>query len=127
MFAVVGNALTAAQPLCESRRDQLVGIESVEHVGGGPAGEGGADAGLLDGSLDAQPAVPLQAAFHPGNRMGDADIVEGAFLEEPCDGGVNLLRLVAFAREPLAHLRFGELAARDHLEAVQVSLMHQTG
>jgi hypothetical protein len=39
---------------------------------------------------------------------------------------VDRVRLVAFAREPVAHLLFGKLASREHLEPVEICVIRQS-
>ena len=80
------------------------------------------------GALDLHPHADLPAAVNGGFRsrdgLGDAHVVDGALLPEPRDGRVDVVGWVILSCQPLAHLRFGQLAAREHFQSVDVRVAH---
>ena len=120
--------LAPAQPLSQRRLEQLVVIDRIEHVVDGALGERGRDAGALDLQAHADATAPLHRGFRPRDGVCDARVVDGARLAQADDGRVDRVRVVTLAREALADLSFGELAAREQLQAVDVgSAIAQTG
>ena len=65
------------------------------------------------------PAAPHEG-FPPCDRVGDAGVIERAFLPKPANRFIYRGFVMTAAGQSLAELRFGELAARDHLQAVGV-------
>ena len=64
---------------------------------------------------------------HLGSRARErrATVVECALAAQPRDGVVDLVRVVAAARQPLAHLRLRQLAPGEQLEGRNVRLRCQ--
>ena len=71
---------------------------------------------------DAQPAPLADAGLGPCDGRGHPGIVEGTFLEQQGDGGVDSLGFVFAAGETLADLGFGQLPPPEHPEGVDIGL-----
>jgi hypothetical protein len=77
----------------------------------------------FDLPLDAQPAPPPDARLGVRDGSRNPAIVERAFLEQPRDGGIDLVRRMPAPREALADLRLRELAPCQQLEATDIGLL----
>jgi len=118
-LAIIGNS-AAAQPFRQGNAEKGVGVELGKSRGDRLAGYRFRDAGALDLQQDASRSAPADGRFRPGNRARHPDVVYGPFGPQPCDRVLDVECVVPLAPEALPHLRFGELAAREQLQAVQV-------
>ena len=76
------------------------------------------------GTTDATPHGPGASdasALGAGDRLGDAVVVDRAFVEQPGHGRIDGLGVVVAAGEALPDLRLGQLAPSEHFERVDVS------
>jgi hypothetical protein len=119
-FALVRDCTAAAQPFPKRLLEERIVVFTLEGGVDGTLGERTGDARALDFSPHSSSAAPFQRHLRPRNRAGDALVVERPLVAEACDRFVDGVGLVAVAREALPHLRFGELASREQLEAVDV-------
>ncbi len=78
------------------------------------------DAEVLQAPKHVAAAARAHLGLGAGRRQGDAAVVERARVLQPPDRGVDRLGRVVFPPQPLAHLRLGELASRQHREAGRV-------
>src|SRR5204862_119719 len=102
---VVLDAIASEHPARQRRFEQRVGIELAEDVVDRLARGRRGDAGAFDLHPDAQlPAAPARG-FHPGDGLGDPDVVDRAFFLEPRHRRVDGRLKVALAGEALADLR----------------------
>src|SRR5262249_38077886 len=120
-LALVGDRVASAEAAGQRRFEQRVRIEIAERLVDGPLRDVLRDAGALDLQADAQLAAPLDRRLGPRDRRGDARVVDRPFLAKARDRFVDDCRIVLPAGEALPNLRFGELAAREELQCVDVS------
>jgi hypothetical protein len=109
-----------AKPLGKRRFEQGVAVEAAEDLVDGSAGSGGSDAGAFDLPPDPQSPALAKAGFSAGDRLGDPVVVDGAFLQQSRDGGLNGLGVVLAAGEALPDLSLRELASSEHFERVDI-------
>jgi len=119
-FTLVRDCTAPAQPFPERLLEQRLIVGALEGRVHGAVGQRAGDAGALDLPAHPSSAAPLQGRLRPRDRASDARVVQRPLVAEACDRVVNGIGLVTFAREALPHLRFGELASREQLEAVDV-------
>src|SRR5207244_7249530 len=110
-LTIVRDRVTTPQPFPQRKIEERFVIDAVEHLVNGALRGVFRDAGAFDLHPDAQLSTPLARGCSSRNRLGDARIVDRAFLPQGGDRRVYRVGLVALAREPLPHLQFGKLAS----------------
>ena len=103
---LIGDAFAAAKAFVECCREERLGIELAVDLIDGAAGGGRRDAGALDTAIDAQPATAVEGDLGPGNRLGDADIVDRAFRFQARNREVDVFWPMSAAEKTLADLGF---------------------
>src|SRR5579871_3891972 len=119
-LAVVRDPLPPTQPLGQRRLEQRLVVDPVEDGLDRLLRERFRDAGALDLHPHAQLPAPLDRGLRARDRLGDARVVQRALVAQPRHRGVDRVSVVSFARQALAHLLLGELAAREQLQAVDI-------
>ena len=119
-LAIVGDGVAAAQAFGQRRLDERVTVRGTADLVDDPFGDRSGDAGAFNLQAHAQPASAPDRCFRARNRFGHARVVDGALLAEAVDGAVDVLGGMAATGEAVADLSFGELAAREHPQAVDV-------
>ena len=119
-FAFVPTCRTTPPPLRQRRFQQGVLVELLEHRVNGSTRRRGSDAGALDPAPHTLTAAFADTGFAAGNGLGNPGVVEGPFLEQPVDRGVDGAGIVRAAGEPLSELGLGQLAPPEHPEGIEV-------
>jgi len=122
-LAVVGDFRPAAHSLIESGFEQRVRVHFGEGVIEGTLGLRGGDAGPFDLHPHATSAPAAQRRFRACDRARHSRIVYSVFLQEALHSLIDVRWRVPAAFQPLADLRFGQLAAREQLQAFQVCVV----
>ncbi len=104
---VIGNLAAFTESLPERSLQQIVTV----NVGKGRVNRllrnARRDTGGLDRSPDSQLAATLHDYLGPRDRVRDACIVDGTFLLQAFDGGLDVGVVVMCARQALPNMRFG--------------------
>ena len=119
-FALVRDCTAAAQAFRERRLEPRVIVRALESGVDGALRERTGDAGALDLPAYPSSAAAFERRLRPRNRAGHTLVVERPFFAEACDRVVDGVWRVTLAREALPDLGFGELAAGEQFQAVQV-------
>ena len=114
------NCRAVAKPLPQRCFEQRVVIDAIEDVVGGSLGDASVDAGAFDVHADAEFAAALDRSFGAGNRGSDPCVVDGALVPQARDRFVDEVGIVALSGEALTDLMLGQLAACEHLQAVEI-------
>jgi len=122
-LAVVGNFRLAAHPFIESGLEQSVRVHVGKGVIEGALGLRGGDAGPFELHPHAPSAPAAQGRFRACDRARHSRIVYGVFVPEAFHSLIDVRWRVPAASQPLTDLRFGQLAAREQLQAFQVCLV----
>src|SRR5262245_37680649 len=108
------------QALGERRLEKGLGIDAAKYLVQGLLRCRPGDAHGLNLLLHAQLAALADRGFTPGDRLGDAGVVDGALVFQAGDGLVDEVGVVRAAGQALPDLRFGQLAPGEHPQRVEV-------
>jgi len=119
-LALVRDLQTTAETPDERGFEMAFRIDACEDRLGRTSRRLRANTGALDPAAHAPLAATVDGRLSARNGLRGAVVVYGALTAEPPDGLVDCVRRVASTRQSLPHLSLRQLAAREHLQPVDI-------
>lgn len=119
-FGIIGDRGAVAQPPFDEGSQQGILVDASQRLVDGTVRRGAGDAGGSQTLTDPAAATVPDEGFGSRDGASRPDVVQAAGLAQPGDGIVDEVVGVTAAGEPLTHLRLGQLAAREHLEPIEI-------
>ena len=119
-FLLVVDGRSAAKSPLEGGFEQRVSVDLLKGLLNGAVGDVGCDAGRADAARHARLAATADRGLPSRDDCRRARIIDRAVGFQPFDCCVDVRRVVPAACEALTHLRFRELAPREHLQRNEI-------